>query len=207
MSGLVKSAAQQIVPWRGADWRVVVAEGAVLILAGVYLLADGERAGFILGLIVGAALLIDGIRQWLLGFRRLARGRIRDFTVTRGAVGVVTGGLVLVLSILQQITVFGIRIAIGAGGLAYGVLGLALTVPAIRSRRLSWTAATFDVLLVLVAVLLLYRVATSDSIAGLLTITAWLVIGSGIAVGLLGVTRLLTGRRPTVSTSGDTPST
>ena len=198
MSRLVESAADRIAPWRGADWRILLGEGVVLILAGVYLLADGERAEFILGLVVGAALLVDGIRQWVLGYRRLGRGRTRDLTLTRGAVGIVTGGLVLALSIVQQITVVGIRIAIGVGGLAYGFLGLVLTVPAIRSRELNWTAAVVDVLLVLVSVLLLYRVATNDSIAGLLAVTSWLVVGSGIAIGLVGAIR-----RPRVPVTAD----
>ncbi len=128
----------------------------------VYLIADGERAEFILGLVVAAALLIDGIRQWLLGMRRLQRGRSRDLTLVRGAVGIVTGALVLTLSVLQQITVVGIRIAIGVGGLAYGLIGLALGIPALRSRQPNWTAAVFDVLLIVVSILLLYRVVTGD---------------------------------------------
>lgn len=198
MSRLVDSAADRIAPWRRADWRILIGEGVVLILAGAYLLADGERAEFILGLVVGSALLLDGSRQWLLGYRRLGHGRTRDLTLTRGAVGIATGALVLALSVLQQITVVGIRIAIGAGGLAYGVLGLVLTVPAIRSRQLNWTAAVFDVLLVLVSGLLLYRVATNDSIAGLLTVTSWLIICTGVAIGIVGVLR-----RPKVPPTAD----
>ena len=53
------------------------------------------------------------------------------------------------------------------------------------------TTAVYDVLLILVSLLLLYRVATNDSIAGLLAVTSWLVIGTGIALALLGVTRRL----------------
>ena len=196
MVRVLDAAANRIAPWREADWRVLIVEGAVLILAGVYLIADGERAEFILGLVVAAALLIDGIRQWLLGMRHLQRGRSRDLTLIRGAVGIVTGALVLTLSVLQQITVVGIRIAIGVGGLAYGLIGLALGIPALRSRQPNWTAAVFDVLLIVVSILLLYRVATGDSIVGLLTVTSWLVIGTGIAVVAVGVARRM---RPTAA--------
>ncbi len=135
MVRVLDAAANRIAPWREADWRVPIVEGAVLMLAGIYLIADGERAEFILGLVVAAALLIDGIRQRLLGLRRLQRGRSRDLTLIRGAIGIVTGALVLTLSVLQQITVVGIRIAIGVGGLAYGSIGLALGIPALRSRQ------------------------------------------------------------------------
>lgn len=186
MARLMDAAANRVAPWRGADWRVLIVEGAALIVAGGYLLADTERAEFLLGLAVGTALLIDGARQWFLGFRRLERGRPRDVTLIRGSVGIVTGGLVLALSIFQQITVVGIRIAIGVGGLAYGVLGLVLAAPAIRGRTASWTAVVFDVLLIAISFLLLYRVATGDSIAGLLGLTAWLTIGSGVVIGIVG---------------------
>ena len=77
MAHAMDGAADRIAPWRKADWRILVGEGLALILAGVYLLADGQRAEFILGLIVGVALLLDGIRQLYLGFRRLGRGRPR----------------------------------------------------------------------------------------------------------------------------------
>lgn len=189
MTRVLDATADRIAPWRRADWRVLVVEGVALVVAGGYLLVDGERAEFILGLVVGAALFIDGVRQWVLGFRRLANGRVRDLTLIRGAVGIVTGSLIVALSILQQITVVGIRIAVGVGGLAYGIVGLLLQVPLIRSRRANWTAAALDVLLVALAVLLFYRVATADSIAGLLSVTSWLIIVTGIVIGAVGVFR------------------
>lgn len=104
MASSIDAAANRITPWRTQDWRVAFVEGALLVAAGIYLLADQERAQFILGLVVGAGLLIDGGRQWHLGLRRLARGRIRDVALIRGAIGIITGVLVLALSILQQIT-------------------------------------------------------------------------------------------------------
>jgi hypothetical protein len=35
MTRIVNSAADRIVPWRGADWRVVIAEGIPLVVGGV----------------------------------------------------------------------------------------------------------------------------------------------------------------------------
>jgi uncharacterized membrane protein HdeD (DUF308 family) len=189
MTGLVTRTADRIAPWRDADWRVLILEGILLAFGGAYLLVDGERAEFVLGLIVGAALVIDGIRQWYLGFRRLDRGRLRDLTLIRGAVGVVVGLLVIGLSIARQITVVGIRGTLGAGALAYGLLGLTIAASSIRARRASWTSVGFDVLLVVVGILLLYRVATSDSISILLEVTAWVIVGSGIALVAVGALR------------------
>ena len=189
MTGLVSRTADRIAPWRGADWRVLIVEGILLAIGGAYLLVDGERAEFILGLIVGAALAVDGLRQWYLGFRRLDRGRVRDLTLIRGAVGVVVGLLVVGLSIARQITVVGIRGALGAGALVFGLLGLLIAAPTIRERRASWTSVGFDVLLVVVGVSLLYRVATSDSISILLTVTGWVIAVSGIALVGVGVLR------------------
>jgi uncharacterized membrane protein HdeD (DUF308 family) len=186
----IANLADRVAPWREADWRVLIAEGVLLALGGAYLLVDGQRAEFILGLILGAALVVDGIRQWYLGFGRLSRGRLRDLTLIRGAVGIVVGVLVIGLSVARQITVVGIRSALGAGGLAYGSLGLWIAAPTIRQRQANWTSIGFDVLLVTVGLLLLYRVATSDSISILLGVTGWLIVGSGIALIAVGFLRL-----------------
>ena len=100
----------------------------------------------------------------------------------------------------------GVRIAIGIGGLAYGALGLVLGLPAIRNRQPNWTAAVFDLLLILVSLLLLYRVATGDTIAGLLAVTSWLVIGSGIAIVAVGVVRRMRLASPAGPSSGGSPT-
>ena len=44
MTRIVNLAADRVAPWRGADWRVLIAEGILLVLGGVYLLIDGQRA-------------------------------------------------------------------------------------------------------------------------------------------------------------------
>ena len=67
---------------------------------------------------------------------------------------------------------------------------------AVADRVAPWRGADWGILvgegvsLVLVSLLLLYRVATNNSIAGLLAVTSWLVLGTGIALALLGVMRL-----------------
>ena len=58
MAHVMDAAADRIAPWRRADWRIDVGEGLVLILAGVYLLADGQRAEFILGKYAGLLLTL-----------------------------------------------------------------------------------------------------------------------------------------------------
>ncbi len=189
MTRVVGLAADRIAPWRGADWRVEIGEGFLLVLGGLYFLVDGERAESILGVIVSVALIVDGCRQWYLGFRRLDRGRGRDLTLIRGSVGIVVGALVIGLSTFQQITVVGIRIALGLGGFAYGLLGLLVAGPSIRRRRAGWTSTGFDVLLVTLGLLLLYRVATADSISLLLGAIGWLVVCSGVAFVVLGIVR------------------
>jgi uncharacterized membrane protein HdeD (DUF308 family) len=189
MTRLVTRTADRIAPWRDADWRVLILEGILLAFGGAYLLVDSERAEFVFGLIVGGTLVVDGVRQWHLGFRRLDRGRLRDLTLIRGAVGVVVGLLVIGLSIAGQITVVGIRGTLGAGALAYGLLGLAVAASSIRGRRASWTSVGFEVLLVVVGILLLYQVAVSDSISILLAVTGWVIVGSGIALIAVGVLR------------------
>lgn len=206
MASMIGAAARRMVPWREADWRILIVEGIALIVAGVYLLADGTRAEFLLGLLVGLALFIDGLRQAIHGSRTLT-GRPRDVTLIRGAIGIATGVLVVALSVLQQITVVGVRIGVGVGGLAYGLLGLALVIPAIRRRDARWTEVVFDVLLVALSIVLLYRIATADTIAGVLIVTSWAIIGAGVVVALWGLARRPGPADPSAaaSTSGGSP--
>lgn len=91
--------------------------------------------------------------------------------------------------------------------MAYGGLGLVLAAPAIRGRTANWTGAVFDLLLVAFTVLLLFRVATGDSIAGLLGLTAWLAIGSGIVIGVVGLRQRLTSQPPAGSSAAGQPPT
>jgi hypothetical protein len=202
MTRVASFAADRIAPWRGADWRVVIAEGFAIAVGGIYFLVDGERAEFILGVVISAALIVDGCRQWYLGFRRLERGRLRDLTLIRGSVGIVVGVIVICLSVVRQITVVGIRIALGAGGLAYGLLGLVIAAPAIRHRRARATSVGFDLLLVALGLLLLYRVATNDSISLLLGVIGWLAVGAGVAIVVAGVAK-----RPVPVSAADTADT
>ena len=204
MTRVMDAAADRVAPWRGADWRIVILEGVALIAAGVYLLADGQRGEFILGVVVAAALLVDGVRQGFLGFRRLQRGRPRELTLIRAAVGVVAGGFVLGLTALQQITVVGVRIAIGVGGLVYGLLGLAVVAPQIRARQANWTTIAFDILLVVLSILLLFRAATGDSLTNLLTVIAWIVIATGVVITIVGLARHMMARSK-VDRSPDAP--
>jgi uncharacterized membrane protein HdeD (DUF308 family) len=167
-----------------------MATGLLLILAGIYFLADGQRAEFILGATISAALILDGGRQCLFGFT-LKRSQLRDLTLVRGAIGIVVGLPVIALSVTQQITVVGIRAVLGIGVLAYGLLGLWITRPSETAHDAHWWPAGLDLLMVALGLLLIYRVITSDSISLLLGVIGWLAIGSGVAYIAAGL-----GRRP-----------
>jgi uncharacterized membrane protein HdeD (DUF308 family) len=189
IAGLLDSARERIAPWRSAGWPILIVEGVLLVLAGIYFLADGQRAEYILGAIVSVALIVDGVRQLALGFRSLKNGLARDLTLIRGAVGLLVGIFVLAFSSAGALTVVGIRTALGLGVLIYGLLGLWIASPAARRRESSWTSTAFDFLLIALGLLLLYRVLTSDSIALLLGVIGWLVIVFGALLVLAGLVR------------------
>ncbi len=184
----------RVSPFR-ASWIVAVAIGLLLILAGIYFLTDGERAEFILGATISAALILDGVRLWRVGFS-LKRSQLRDLTLVRGAIGIVVGLPVIALSATGQITVVGVRAVLGVGLLAYGLLGLWITRPSEKARDARWVSAGLDLLMVALGLLLVYRVVTSDSISILLGVIGWLVIGSGVAFITLGLARRLLMSQP-----------
>jgi uncharacterized membrane protein HdeD (DUF308 family) len=175
------------------NWIAAMAIGLLLIVAGIYFLADGERAEFILGATVSAALIVDGVRLCLIGFN-ISRSQLRDLTIIRGVIGVVVGLPVIALSVTSQITVVGIRAVLGFGIVACGLLSLWIARPSEMVRESHWVAAGLDLLMVAVGLLLIYRVITADSISPLLGVIGWLVVGSGVAFIILGLVR-----RPRVS--------
>ncbi len=189
MTRFVDDFVARVSPLR-ASWIVAMAIGLLLILAGIYFLADGERAELILGVAISAALILDGVRLWRVGLT-LRRSQVRDLTLVRGAIGILVGLPVIGLSATQQITVVGIRAVLGFGVLAYGLLGLWITRPSKRGRETRWVSAGLDLLMVALGLLLLYRVVTSDSISVLLAVIGWLVIGSGVAFITVGLVRRL----------------
>ena len=189
MTHMIDAAIARVGPLR-ANWIVTMATGLLLILAGIYFLADGERAEFILGATISAALILDGARLCLSGFT-LRRSQLRDLTLVRGAIGIVVGLPVIALSVTGQITVVGIRAALGVGVLAYGLLGLWITRPSETGRDARWVPAGLDLLMLALGLLLIYRVVTSDSISLLLGVIGWLVIGSGVAFITVGLVRRL----------------
>ena len=78
--GLSKQAyttAAQNMPWRkDVAWWVVLIQGIVLTLLGLYVLTQDERASFIIVLVAGFMLLVDGALAGINGMRgRVAAGR------------------------------------------------------------------------------------------------------------------------------------
>ena len=173
-----------------ASWTVAIVVGLLLILAGILFLADGERAEFTLGASIAAALALDGVRLWRVGFT-LKRSQLRDLTLVRGAIGIVVGIPVIALSATGQITVVGIRAVLGFDLLAYGLLGLWITRPSERARESHWVPASLDLLMVALGCLLIYCVVTSSSISLLLGAIGWVGIGSGVAFITVGLVRRL----------------
>jgi hypothetical protein len=167
-----------------------MAIGLLLVLAGIYFLADGERAEFILGATISVALILDGLRLWRVGLT-LRRSQLRDMTLVQGAIGIVVGLPVIALSVTGQITVVGVRAVLGTGILVYGLLGLWIAKPSETVGESHWVSAGLDLLMVAIGLLLIYRVVRSDSISLLLGVIGWLVIGSGVAFIAVGLVRRL----------------
>ena len=145
-----------------ASWIVAMAIGLLLILAGIYFLADGERAEFILGATISAALILDGVRLWRVGFT-LRRSQLRELTLVRGAVGIAVGLPVIGLDPADHS-------GRHPGNLGFRrprlwLLGLWITRPSERTRDARWVSAGLDLLMVALGLLLIYRVVTSDSIS------------------------------------------
>lgn len=99
-SEFAKSALSQVRPWRkGLPWWVVVLEGLIALVVGIYILTQ-PAAGSQIVLILALYLLIVSAERAFLGFRELIPHAIVAERMLRAGIGL-TVGLIIVLDSWQ----------------------------------------------------------------------------------------------------------
>lgn len=127
----VAASAQAAAPWRrGVPWWLVLIEGAVMLALGFYMFVAPVKTRILLAIIIAAALGISGAVQLIAIWRSKDRdskapaSTVATWSMIRGAVGLATGVLILLLLLLNSGAVDLGRAILGIGALAYGAIGL-----------------------------------------------------------------------------------
>lgn len=113
------------VPWRaGVNPLVVVAEGVVLLVIGLFALIRPEETRDAIRVLIGLALLLLSAQQIGLGFTRPTHPST-PFRMLRGGVGATIGVLVVIQPLFRDLSTAAAEVILGVGMLAVGIIGLA----------------------------------------------------------------------------------
>lgn len=173
----------------GARWQVQLIVAAGLGVGGVAMLLDPGRAELVVGLILGAFLLVEGIVYVLGRMGGAPPDRADEIEALRAGVGLLAAALLFGLSFLDAITLTGVRLILIIRGVPFGLLGIGAWVMSRQVvQRFGFLVA--NVLVVSVGVILFATQFVDDTLFGrIVTVVAWAAIVLGIALALFGLIR------------------
>lgn len=164
-------------------WWVTLAEGVVLALLGLFVLANPEGAGGILLQVIALVLLVQSLLQ-IVGALQRPPARAEQWSLLQAGVGATVGALVALDGwVRAYLTTDAARGILGIGLLAFAILGL-LRVFVAGERPEGWLPPVVNAaLLAVVAILLL----TTQGEAGLdrLRLIGAVALVGGVAVAYL----------------------
>lgn len=121
VSELTKSS----MPWRkGIAWWVVLIEGIVLVLLGLFMFFATTKTYTIIGWMIGLILLTSGLLSLFASFRLREAGPRKKWQQIQGIVGIVSGLVVIIMLLLDVFLKDLGLILLGVGCLAYGGVGV-----------------------------------------------------------------------------------
>jgi uncharacterized membrane protein HdeD (DUF308 family) len=183
----------RIAPWRGkVAWWVVLVEGMIALVVGLYVLVQPQQAGTWLAQLIGAYFLVNSGIAIYAGFSGAGPANEQPFRLIVGGIGLVTGLLALAQPLLGTIDIPASITMLGVGLLLAGVIGLAGLIIGRVGRATLWGRALTIGLDVLLGILLLSLSRTGTTGNALLLLG---VVGLGIGALLVAYAIILY-RRP-----------
>ncbi len=175
----------------GARWQLQLVTAAILAVAGIVMLLDQARAELVVGLVLGAYFLVEGVGYIVGRMGNRGPGRAGEVDALRAGVGLLTAALLFGLSFLEAITLTGVRVILIIGGVPFGVLGLWLWLLSRGSAgRLGFAVA--NVLVAALGILLFVTQFVDGTVFGrVVVVVAW---GAIILAALLALIALVRAR-------------
>jgi uncharacterized membrane protein HdeD (DUF308 family) len=160
MAEQAKATLQKGIPWRrGLAWWVVGLEGALLLAAGIYVVAAPDNAKDAVRVIIGAFVLANSIGSILAGLRPSALSNpITPYRMLAAGAGLTVGIIVVLQPWTVNITDNAARVILALGLLLYGAIGLAGAYATRAAGGMRRGPIIFGALSVLFAILLFYNV-------------------------------------------------
>ncbi len=181
-------------PWRaGLPWWLVGIEGAIALVAGIYVLG-ASNATANLQLAIAVVLMAFSVMQFIAGLRDTsAIDPLSRYRLIRGGIGVLAGFLVVIDRLQDYLSEDGCRIVLGLGFLGVGLTGLwgMWTHRAVRDDELR--AYIADLILVLFGIALIVGAAITRDTTNAF---GWLLVVAGVLLLAFGFLRWRRSHQP-----------
>lgn len=116
---------QKSAPWqRGAAWQLLVAEGAILVIVGIFIVANPDGASDVIRQLIAAILLVNSAVIAVNGIRQGDRPALA-LNMFRAGIGATVGTIVVLESVSDYLDASTSRIILGWGLIAFALLALA----------------------------------------------------------------------------------
>ena len=169
----------RLAPWKGAWW-VVLVEGIIALVIGLYILIQPQQANIWLAQLIGAYVLVNSGLAIYAGFSGSGPPAEQPFRLVVGGIALITGLLALTAPLLSTIDTSASFTILGIGLLLTGVIDLASLIIGRGNLATRLGRVLASGLHVLLGILLLYLGRTGP------TANALLVLGVvGVVLGAL----------------------
>lgn len=185
-------------PWRkNLPWPILVAEGAILLAIGIFVVADPDGAADVIRELIAAVLLVNAVLIALNGIREGDRPALA-FSMLRAGIGIAVGTIVALESVSDYLAASSSRLILGWGLLAYALLAIVAIVVEREERGLPIGGLVIAALNIVLALLLLTGSDDSSSrtaaIGSIAIFFGLLLLAYGVFLARGGTTFLQTQR-------------
>jgi len=178
VSELTKSS----MPWsRGIAWWVVLIEGIVLVVLGLFMFFATTKTYAIIGWMIGSIILISGLLSLFASLRLPSATPRKKWTRIHGIVGIVTGLVVIVLLLLDVFLKDLGLILLGVGCLVYGGVGVYMIINK-DDDGLKWGPILSTLLYLLLGVFVLFQAFNIGALKTTIDIINMIILVAGFAL-------------------------
>jgi len=148
-----------------SPWWLAAVEGAIAALLGIYLVVDPISAASIFGIALSIVLVVSGALQTFSGLRvrRSNPGLTSTLILIRGLIGLIAGGLILILWLLDVLTFTSGTWILYAALLVYGLLGIYLGFASRPNGKIRWGMILNSLLMTGLGVIVIFFADEGDA--------------------------------------------
>ena len=193
MSRQDRSVIDALAPWHGGTpWWVILVEGLVALVVGIYILTQPARVGQWLVFLIAGYLVITNALEIYASVSGPAPADGNAYRLLASGIGFIAGLLVLLVPLVTTAPLLALIAILGIGLLARGLVGLVGVLLGREAGGARWGSALANLLNLVFGGLLLYL--TTTAAAG--DVLRWLGIAAVVGGALLILYGVVLYRRP-----------